>query len=283
MSGASARIFRDARLDRRFRRQGWVVVEPWGEAEASSLVGLHERLDDGLGDGYYTSTASPRLEYRREVDRHILEVFGPALTDLLVDYEAYLGALVVKQPHGPSVVHAHQDGTCNDEEPRPGVVAWIPATPLDDGAGLLRGLWGSHRYTPGIRSTPPTRTEFEDVRDEVLAGEMEAIPTRLGQAILFDSRLVHGSEPNRSGRVRLAGYVRLHPRGVPGRHYWWDRQADLVHGYEVDREFFLSHVWTQPPGQPSDTTFAPPDPEQVTIDELRRRRRRARLRPPAWD
>lgn len=271
----AARIFRNRRLDRQFKRRGWVVVSAWDPSEPRRLVELHERYGERGKQGYHVTAMSADLGYRQAVDDLIRSDLAPAIADHLVDYEAVIGALVLKEPDGDSTVYAHQDGTCNDEWDRPGVIAWIPATPLDQRAGYLRMLWGSHRYMPGIRSTPPTPPPFLDVRDDLLIEEMPPVEVEVGQALLFDSRLVHGSEPNRSGRQRIVGYLRFHPRGVAARHYWWDTAADVVHGYQVDREFFVSHVWNEAPDQASFTSFDPPTPDQMTIAEIRRLRRRA--------
>ena len=276
-------IFRDRKLDRMFKRRGWVVVSAWDPRLPERLVELHQRWGDQDAEGYHVTATSTQVEYRRAVSDELGRSFAPAIRDCLVDYEPYTAALVLKEAEGDSTVFAHQDGTCNDEHERPGVVAWIPATPLDGEAGYLRGLWGSHRYVPGIRSTPPTTAPFEGVRDELLLEEMPPIGVELGQALLFDSRLVHGSEPNRSGRRRVAGYLRFHPIGATARHYWWDVEANLVHGYEVDREFFLTHVWNRAPEQEDFTSFAPEEPVQLTIADIRRLRRRSRFSPVRWD
>ena len=247
------------------------------------LAELHERMGDLGAQGHHVTSTSDDLGYRRAVADEIGQSLAPAINELLVDYEPFAAALMVKEAGGDSTVFAHQDGTCNDEDRRPGIVAWIPVTPLDERAGYLRGLWGSHRYMPGIRSTPPTTAAFQDVRDELLVEEMPPIIVRLGQALLFDSRLVHGSEPNRSGLLRLAGYLRFNPIGATARHYWWDTEANVVHGYEVDRDFFLTHVWNRAPEQASFTSFVPDEPRQLTISDIRRLRRHSRFTPVRWD
>ncbi|MEL7209817.1 MAG: phytanoyl-CoA dioxygenase family protein, partial [Actinomycetota bacterium] len=251
------RIFHDRRLDRQFKRRGWVVVSAWDPAVPERLIELDERSGDREADGYHVTAMSEDIDFRRAVDELIRADLAPAIVDLLVGYEPHVGVLVLKEPHGDSTVWAHQDGTCNDEHERPGVIAWIPATPLDHASGFLRGLWGSHRYMPGIRSTPPTPAPFQDVRDELLTDVMPPIELAPGQALLFDSRLVHGSEPNRSGRRRVVGYLRLHPAGSIPCHYWWDTDHDVVHGYEVDRDFFVTHVWNHAPARAPAVSFAP--------------------------
>lgn len=276
-------IFRDRRLDRLFKRRGWVVVSAWDPEVPTCLVELHRRLGDPEARGYHVTSTSPDLGYRRAIAEEIQRTLAPALSDLLVDYEPYVAALVLKEAVGDSTVFAHQDGTCHDEDERPGVIAWIPATPLDERAGYLRCLWGSHRYVPGVRTTPPTTAPFEQVRDELLVTEMPPITVGMGQALLFDSRLVHGSEPNRSGSLRIAGYLRFHPLGAIARNYFWDRDANVVHGYEVDREFFLTHVWNRAPERESVTSFVPEEPRQLSLAELRRLRRRSRVTPLRWD
>lgn len=269
-------VFRNRSLDRRFRRQGWVVASLWDPSVVDGLVQLHADADLGGSDGYYVSMGSPAIPDRARVDAEVRSVLAPAILDLLVGYEDFVGTLVVKQPTGDSLVDPHQDGTCHDDSVVPGVVAWVPLTPMDSASGYLRVLSGSQRCFPGVLSTPPTPTPYQQCREELLAA-LEPVEVELGQALLFDSRLLHGSSTNRSGRMRLAGYLRFKPVESPLQHYWYDEGAKQVFGYEVPPDFFVGHQWGQEPAGRPFAERAVEVPAQMSMQTIRRRCRRSAL------
>lgn len=276
-------VFRDPATERAFRRRGFVVVDLWEPTAGDLVAQLFDTSDRGERDGYFVSTVLSDTSARAAYDELIRRTFASELAGLMNGYEAFLGALVVKRPTGATTVWAHQDGTCHDESFGPGVIAWIPVTEVDELSGHMRALWGSHRFLPGILATPPTKTCFEDVRDELLDREMPAVEVRRGQALVFNSLVIHGSPPNRSGANRLAAYLRFMPIGAPARHYWYDQDAEEVLGFEVGRDFFTTHVWGQrPTGEPFER-LPVVEPRQLSIADLTRLRRRARLRPLSAD
>lgn len=275
--GAARRVFRDRRLDRRFRRRGWVVASLWGPEVADHLVRLHSVSDIGGDDGYYVSMGSTAIPDRARVDREVRAVLAPAVREMLEGFEDFVGTLVVKQPTGDSLVDAHQDGTCHDDSSVPGVVAWVPLTPMDNESGYLRVLSGSQHCLPGVLSTPPTPPQYQRCREELLEDVLEPVEVGPGQALLFDSRLLHGSPPNRSGRLRLAGYLRLKPASVPLQHYWYDDQAARLFGYEVEPDFFVNHRWGQRPDGQAFTERSVEPPPQLSAGSIRRASRRSML------
>lgn len=272
---AARRVFRDRRLDRRFRRRGWVVVSLWGPEVAEHLVRLHTHSDVGGSDGYYVSMGSSAIPDRATVDAEVRGTLAPAVRALLDGFEDFVGTLVVKQPTGDSLVDPHQDGTCHDDSSTPGVVAWVPLTPMDNDAGYLRVLSGSQRCFPGVLSTPPTRPPYHQCREELLEDVLKPVEVGPGQALLFDSRLLHGSPPNRSGQLRLAGYLRLKPAGTPLQHYFYDEDDERVLGYEVQPDFFVTHRWGQRPEGPPFAEISAEPHRQMSVASIRRASRRS--------
>jgi len=229
--------FRDPELDARFRRDGFVVVDFATPDMIAELLAQYERVDSGISDGYYPSLMSPDLGYKAEAHAAVRDCMWPVLGDLLEGYEPLLGVYMVKHPGPDTEVVPHQDWILADESIRPTMTAWTPLTPVSDESGRMRVLPGSHLWLEGLRGSPsfPTQWEsdYERVRDEL----MEPVDISLGQAMVYDIRLLHGTPPNRSDATRVVTSLYAIPEGATPIHYYRDPEDGTVAGYEVPSDF----------------------------------------------
>ena len=68
-----------------------------------------------------------------------------------------------------------------------------------------------------------------------------------GSACVFDSRVLHATEENQTGRDRIALYLNLVPENVTPLLYAWNQEKpESLAVYQIDTEFLLN----LPPGQP---------------------------------
>jgi hypothetical protein len=80
-------------------------------------------------------------------------------------------------------------------------------TPVD--AGGFQCVSGFHRrIEEWIKTQPADRDPF---RPDLTGLEVRPIPTRAGDLLIWNSRLPHGTSPNRSNRPRLAQYISMFP------------------------------------------------------------------------
>jgi len=242
-------VFRSPELERAFRRDGYVVV-PFAPADAlRTLLDAYDRHDAGIATGYYASMHSRDLDYKRRVDREIRGAFWPYLERHLVDHEPNLGAFMIKHPGENSAVPPHQDWIVTDEPEIGGINCWFPVTPVDDVVGRMSVLAGSHRYLEGLRGSPAFPTQIGPISEIVAAEFLTPVDVAVGEAIIYDNRLLHGTPPNRSEDVRVVSYMSAIPAGSDRVHYHIDDEG-TVRGYRVDRDFFVDfNIGDRPDGE----------------------------------
>jgi hypothetical protein len=244
------RTFVDPKLEAAFLRDGFVVVDLLGPTEVDALLGHHQRLDSGIRSGYYPSFMSRDEGYKAAANLEITDLLWPPFAELLDGYRPLLGVFMVKHPGPDTEVVPHQDWIVADEARRPTMNAWVPLTPVDDDAGRMRVLPGSHRWLEGLRGSPsfPTAWEaaYERVRDEL----MVTVPIEVGQAMVYDIRVLHGTPANRSDRTRVVSSLYAIPEGADPVHY--HRAEDgKVTGYRVAADFCTTFaVGDVPRGEP---------------------------------
>ncbi len=144
--------FQDHRLERRFRSDGFVVVDLAPPEHLAPLLEVYARHASGIDAGYYPSLMSRDAGYKAAVDADLEPVLWPLLAAVLVDYEALVSAFMVKHPGPDTEVSPHQDWNTVDE-PEVGATlnCWFPLTPITRRTGKMAVLPGSHRWIEGLQ------------------------------------------------------------------------------------------------------------------------------------
>lgn len=232
-------ILSEPGLDAQLHRDGIVKVDFAPPDVVRELIDIYHRHESGIADGYYATMMSNRSAYKGGVDVEIRDLLWGYLEPRLIDYEPQLGAFMIKHPSPNSEVAPHQDWMVVDETKYQSIACWIPATPITEEVGRMRYLPGSHRLFEGLRGSPTFPNQWHDVADRVRDELMVPIDIEVGQALIYDNRLLHATPPNRSEEVRVVAYINSVPVGSRGLHYYRDPEG-TVQGYWVDGAFCTS-------------------------------------------
>lgn len=265
---------RDKELERRFRRDGYVIVPCLSPDEVQAGLDAFASVDSGIGEGYYASIHSESSDYKRETDRLLTERLWPALDRILADHRCLIAAFMVKPPSGSTVVPVHQDWNTMEEGENAGITCWMPLTPVTDLEGRMQVLPGSHQYLRGLRGSPGFPAPYQSISDRIRDELMVTLEVRVGDVLVMDGRVLHTTGQNESGRERIAAYVNALPAEAPSLHWYRNPDDGTVEGYWVDRQFFTSfNIGERPPGSPFRTIEGYVDPE-FDMEELQARMRR---------
>jgi hypothetical protein len=237
------RVFRDDSMDRRFDEAGYVIVPLLTAVEVTRLRQTFAIQHPETLPAFYNSMFRGVDEsHRRAVYEAIREQFEPKIDALFDDYRPCVGLFLVKEPSQPeSKVPMHVDPSFVDEHEYISVNIWCPLGDVDEVNGCLHVVPGSHRHNVLLRPINPTNPTgehpFHQVIPLLLKKYTHKVEMAAGEAVIYNSRLLHGSGPNMSSQRRVAaGCV-----AVP-------REARLLYSiitppmkaeiYEVDDTFF---------------------------------------------
>jgi len=239
--GPPNRTLADPALEERLTRDGYVVVDFAEADELAALREIYDRVDSGRDSGYYPSIMSTDGRYKAQVHHEITGLFWPRFEQYLVGYRPLVGAFMVKHPGPSTAVPPHQDWNVLDEQRFRSVNVWIPTSEITPEVGRMAFLPGSHRYLRGLRGSPTFPTQWVNIHERIRDELMEAPELEVGQAIIYDNRVLHGTPPNRSDDTRVVAYINAIPVDASPRHFYRDPAGDVVE-YEVDSSFF--HTFT---------------------------------------
>lgn len=278
-----------------YRRDGLVAPSfRLDEARRERLAAAVERLvaaNPDVPPEYLIGPHIPRQNDRDpDLHREFLDLcLDPEILDLVEsaigpDLILWSSGVFCKPPEVGREVPWHQDGRYWPLRPLATCSVWVAVDDSRPENGCLRYLPGSHaarrlyrheRAEGGDlvlnRRVPPSELDPASARDAVL---------RAGEVSLHDVYLVHGSNPNRSGR-RRAGYVM---RYLPGTCFY-DREMEVGQSSDIGvSDFAMRPIWLargvdrtgrndfrtgHPPGEGPRSPRPPPSPSLPASAPLR--------------
>jgi hypothetical protein len=220
----------------RYHRQGYLAgITIYPENGCGALLQLYERLRHLLPTG----AATELMDWWHVRDRELWEVCTEPKT--LDCVEAILGPdfylwgtqFFCKDPGDTKTVPWHQDGLYWPLAPQQTATVWLAFTDSHPQNGAMKVIPGTHRHR--LRHVDSGRDT--DVLDKAVAEVREEdavfVTLKAGQISLHDGQIVHGSEPNRSGRLRCgltmrfsAGEVKVDTAVWPFFKSFWVRGED---------------------------------------------------------
>jgi hypothetical protein len=268
--------FKDPHLDRRFSREGYVVVKLLGSNEVTSLSAEARQLlpaDRPLNDPQGAAYASYfDLEHRAAASALIRSFVEPALGRLLTGFRPLFSTFFWKPAHGTETpIHQHSPYVSDLRGPT--IDCWCPLVDCSRDAGALMIVPRSQRLTKHIQV--PSRPAYWQAFAPMLTTDyMEAIEVPAGHAVLFDDTMPHGAAANDRPHDRLATLTTLVPEHAAASYVLGDEGDAVAVAYAAHDEYAYSdmfHDRLPPRGYWRTLSRVDDGCEWIDADECRRR------------
>lgn len=204
VAASCARTMRDEALNDAFCRDGFVVIDAVDPAQLGEIERAWDEIYTGSRSGMHTSTACGELEYRRGLDQLVRGVLAPVVAEHLHRHLLAFGGAAVKFPGNPAPCSPHQDWTFVDESRFRSAHVWLPLTSTDRTHGAFVVVPGSHDTLRRLRTSPHPLATYEHWISDLELARLVTVDVAPGQAVVYDSALIHGSWPHLGAEPRVA-------------------------------------------------------------------------------
>ncbi len=195
--------------------KGYFVCEKLFSTETvEKLNNLYNKYQhQGMNNiGMFMSAYSKDIDYRKSVHEEIGNIVKAELDTLFQNYQPAVYNFVIKSSMPEHELPLHQDITLIDENKSSPINIWIALTDVNMENGPVCVVPKTQYFFP------PYRSNFSDQNIENLSSDLKqyAVPVCLkaGDLLVFDSRLIHYSLPNISGKDRVGAVVYIFPDDV---------------------------------------------------------------------
>lgn len=250
-------LLKDHQLNQQVLREGFVKVRYFDEnvlraslneimgdlkSEVSELKGKQNPDNNVTFHSTFLDTDS---FYKAVVWKHLKDLFQPLVDDLLCGHRI-IQTSIFNKPPGEGFICPHQNLTTVDEEQFTSLSIWAPLQNTNEVNGTLHLKPRSHGHFEKFRNGdiwwPPL-----SITQRIEDYGMIAINADVGEVVIFDDSLVHGSPANHSDTDRLIFHCLAIPNKAPA--IYCKKTSDKVELIEVD------HLYWQfsRPGKPIPT------------------------------
>ena len=239
--GSSGRIFLDEARQAEYDREGYTTLPLLSPAEVQALLEGYADLVPEADEEFiaFDFTRDDRA-VMDGVARLLKPLFARKVPEHFVHHQAIFWTFVIK-PAGPhSEMALHDDRTYVEEAHGRACTVWVPlvdtSPELDN--GYLCVVPGSHTILQAASGT--NIPNWFEPYDQYLRDHSVGVAVPAGTALIYDSKTLHWSPPNRSHEVRPAIAVAVVPAGAPLVHVVGE---GMYHRrvYAVDEQFFVDH------------------------------------------
>lgn len=184
-------------------------------------------------------------------------------------YDIIYGTHLLKSNNNKSVLNPHQDSSHVDESRFNSFHFWMPVTAPAPDFGTLEVIPYSHKLHIPYRSLNIPWGLSPHEKD--LWKFMVPVHVQPGQAILFNSNLIHASGENKSDKIRIAVNSLIKPAEADFVHCYTDEASGFrdIEIYKITPEFYYNeNIMERPKGYELLKTVSNTN-RDYTLEELR--------------
>ena len=259
MGASSQSVFRDRSRDASLFEDSFVVTPFLHADEVARLAEEYTAVVGTDGSGIQIDFIRDDRALVRRLHDIVVPVLSERVAELFEDLVPVAASFVAKFPGDDSALFLHRDIPVNDERSGRCFTLWSPLVDVSPEAanGCLEVVPRSERLSAAAMG-PATPLLFAAYQPE-FERRRRPVTMKAGEALVFDTRTLHGSPPNTSDRMRLAVGCALARRDLTlvRIHATGRRHRQVV---SVDADFFIDR-------HPLDTWDRVPDGLEI-IDEF---------------
>jgi hypothetical protein len=211
-------MFADPEREARFQEEGFAVVDLATPGEVDELLTSCRLQFAPTGAPMVFANVEPDRSAMRRLEQLAAPLWDRHISTLFPGHRVAFTTCVLKNPGPDSMMDAHEDGTFVDPRQGRSATLWMALTDClpTDANGMIQVLPGSHLVAANAAGA--NVREWHRPYTRFLTEHLVPVPTRAGQAVVWDSRVLHGSPPNLSAAARFALVAELVPIGMPLVH-----------------------------------------------------------------
>ena len=234
-------VFKDQKLQDHFQREGYCIVNLLNPEEVTALHNIYQQNRVEEQSGIELTVWSSDVALKKRVSNEAGNVIFSKASLLLCDYKHLYTGYVAKIPGKPNASNLHRDPTLVDESKYQSVGIWCPLIDVGETNGAVRVIPRSNRMFKGYRGFTCFAYDYDTVSNEVMRDYGRVVPLKAGQALVYDSALLHFSPEVNSLPCRIACNCIAVPHESTTIHYHLNRAENILELHEITADFMAEY------------------------------------------
>jgi ectoine hydroxylase-related dioxygenase (phytanoyl-CoA dioxygenase family) len=207
-------ILRNEELEIQINKNGFAIIEFLTPKEIELLKIEFGKFfpDRSVFSGSFSSMSVLENEQCKKAHKIIQVIIQEKLELFFKDFECPISLFYSRRPDAKNKLDWHSDPAFNfNEHLVPIYGIWCPLQAVNQTCGGLKIIPGGHRIIPKLNlSFAQWKWPLDDYR-ELLNNYGKSVELEVGQALIYDTRMIHASDPNYSDFERDNVVMRILP------------------------------------------------------------------------
>jgi hypothetical protein len=246
-------VFKEEKLQALFEREGFVKLNLFSPSQIGRLRNYYDHVRQEhetaqKNPGLYSSVETGNSELLINLDKVVKEIIKDQVSSVFQNYQTLISNYLIKDSGEETELMPHQDLTFVNEPDECSFNLWIPLQKTNKASGQLRVLKGSHKIRKTLRVVPEYPRPFVRFQDTIKQLFTD-IETDIGDCVVINHSLIHGSAVNLTGQPRVA--VILGMCSAPADIYYYympDGNSSRIEKYHMTAE---DYYYFKPDGRPA--------------------------------
>ncbi len=234
-------ILRDSNLEKEINANGFAIIDFLSNNEIEKLKTVFEFFfpNRSLFTGSFSSMSALDNVKRQAAHQSIQQIIHSRLSDFFDNFKCPVSLLYSRRPDGQHKLDWHSDPAFNlNEHIVPIYGIWCPLQEVTEKHGGLQLIPKSHRLIPKLNlSYVNWKWPLEPFRG-YLDQFGRSFSLKAGQALIYDTRMIHASKPNTTDIERDNIVMRICPQHAQFFKFV-KLEANVGEIYSVNDSFFF--------------------------------------------
>lgn len=227
-------IFKNPGLDKAFKEDGYVVLNMLEPDAIHKLLSYGKGLKNAKTADFYTTISDDKV--RVEADNLIRQFAEPAINKRLANFDLLFATFMTKRRSIGGKIGMHVDWQFVEEPQFLSINTWIALHDINFWSGGLQVIPQTHKAIIQLRG--PNYIFFNSFKTTL---KPKKITLKAGQAIMYDSRLLHASGYNFLMNMRVVASALLIPAEAEPVYVFFNPDDSTKPYYmkKVSKDFYL--------------------------------------------
>lgn len=200
-------------LESEINHLGFSTIQLIGDQKVKQIQDFFNSIfgtDRSKYPSSYSSVSCVSASDRRKIHDYIQHTIQNELSEIFDDFKVGITLLYSRHPDNNYFLDWHSDPSIIlNESTEPVYGFWCPLVDIDHTSGGFILVPGSHRLSNKLNGSYQTWDWMLSENRRILDKYGVGFNLKAGEAIIFDTRIVHGSKPNYSGIERDNFVIRV--------------------------------------------------------------------------
>jgi len=234
------------KLESRLKRDGYSIIDFLNLEEIHDLRTIFDQYHLNnqsiekylIEQGMLFSNIYPDNDYKEKITKILCEYLSFKAEKILDNYELINSVFIIKTC-GYGQFDYHQDWNMVDEIKHRAYNVWVPLQDVNQKNGTIKLIPGSHNFFPKLLRSPST--PWIDIDTDIrrkLDEKSKIINLKVGEAVIFDSAMIHATTRNVTQKNRISILFGIKPFKSRLLHYYYHSGSQKFECIEISKSYF---------------------------------------------